>query len=238
MGTFINEQHSQIFAETSDIPGWQLPGDSEMLFELAYKFGDVILEIGTYAGRSATVALKGALSARRSPSYYGIDIDGAAINRTVKTLGRFGFDRRAILFEGTAASIVQRFHISPTMVYVDGDHSYEGALSDLQSLSAIVRPGTPVMCHDYLNPDTPGVSRAVDEWVSAGWASLIRTNGCSVLLIASKKCLGGTPSSFLTFYFVRAILFLEKNPQILKVRSIMQLRSRARRIAHYITRRM
>lgn len=218
MGKFINSDHASAFDDTKDIPGWQMPGDTEMLFELGYKTGDVILEIGTFGGRSAVAALKGALSAGRRPVYYGVDIDHTSINRTRKTLQRLDLLKAGTLFEGTIASFVQRFYIAPTMVFVDGDHAYEGVRTDLCTLAAFVNPGTPIMCHDYLNSGTPGVKRAVDEWVAAGWASLVKTDGCSGLLIASTKC---AAVSFMKFYWTRA-------------RAVLRLRTRMKALAHWI----
>ena len=83
--TFLSDEHAQIFAKTAAIPGWQTPGDTFKLFEMGYHAGDVILEIGPFGGRSATVTLRGALAnpARTlRPQYFGIDIDADSIART------------------------------------------------------------------------------------------------------------------------------------------------------------
>lgn len=237
MGNFINAEHARIFELTSAIPGWQLPGDSELLFEVAHKSGDVILEIGTYAGRSAVAALKGTISAGRRPVYYGVDINPTAIDNTTKTLKKFGLEKNAILFQGTITSFLKRFYISPSMVFVDGDHKYEGVKSDLLSLSAVLRAGTPIVCHDYLNPETPGVKLAVDEWINAGWAASARTDGCSILLIASSKC-ADHAISYPRFLIGRAVLSLQVNRCILALRATLKLRTRAKRLARYITLRI
>lgn len=229
MGKFINSEHASAFDDTKDIPGWQMPGDTEMLFELGYKSGDAILEIGTFGGRSAVAALKGALSAGRRPAYYGVDIDHTSIDQTRKTLERFDLLKTATLFEGDIASFVQRFCIAPTMVFVDGDHAYDGVRHDLRTLAALVTPGTPIMCHDYLNPDTPGVARAVDEWIRRGWASAVRTDGCSVLLTASSKC---APQGFLQSYWTKARAICAPRGVLrshwTRVRSTLRIRTRLR----------
>ncbi len=53
-----------------------MPGDSYKIYEMAHYCGDVILEIGTFSGRSAVVAVEGALSnpERRAPCFFSIDI--------------------------------------------------------------------------------------------------------------------------------------------------------------------
>src|SRR3981081_2295910 len=75
MPEFINDAPRDIFADTKHIAGWQEPEDSHALFELGYNHGDVLLEVGTYAGRSAACMIAGARSAGRRPKYYGVDIN-------------------------------------------------------------------------------------------------------------------------------------------------------------------
>ena len=41
----------------------------------------------------------------------------------------------------------EQLDIRPTMVFVDGDHRYEGIKKDLDTLSAFLEPGVPVLCH-------------------------------------------------------------------------------------------
>lgn len=57
-----------------------------------------------------------------------------------------------------------KFQNQVDWVYVDGDHSYEGCLRDLQGSLGIVRPGGTIFGDDYTNK--PGVRRAVDEFVT------------------------------------------------------------------------
>lgn len=47
-------------------------------------------------------------------------------------------------------------------VYIDGDHSYEGCLSDLEYSLLAVKEGGSIFCDDYGNK--PGVVKAVDEF--------------------------------------------------------------------------
>src|SRR4051794_27816390 len=77
---YLNDEHAGVWEACKDIPGWQAPGDSAKLYEMAYHSGAVILEIGTYGGRSAVVELRGALRARHdrggpAPQYFGLDVD-------------------------------------------------------------------------------------------------------------------------------------------------------------------
>jgi predicted O-methyltransferase YrrM len=51
------------------------------------------------------------------------------------------------------------------MVFIDGDHSYEGVKKDSELARSIVKKGV-IMWHDYLGPARlhDGVRRYIDEW--------------------------------------------------------------------------
>lgn len=193
---YVDPGHRSIFARTEHIPGWQMPGDSYKIYEMAHYCGDVVLEIGTFSGRSAVVAVEGALShpERRSPCFFSIDIHPDYAERGYKCLAARGLDRYGAFFLGGLAPFVEEVSISPTMVFVDGDHRYAGIKHDLGLLEKYLQPGVPVLCHDYLNPGngTPelGVRQAVDEWVRDGFAKPLGSFGCSALLITTDKCTG------------------------------------------------
>jgi predicted O-methyltransferase YrrM len=188
MPDFINDAHRTIFADTEHIAGWQEPGDSQALFELGYKHGDVLLEVGTYAGRSAACMIAGARSAGRRPKFYGVDIASSALEMTKATLAARGLMSMCILFCGTLERFVARFPIQPTGVFIDGGHSYSDVAADIAVLRRILKPGTPVIFHDYLNTDTPGVKQAVDEAASHGLITIQGTAAGSALTTATKLC--------------------------------------------------
>jgi len=194
--SFINAEHAQIFTRTSQLPGWQTPGDSFKLYEMGYHVGDVILEIGTFGGRSATVELLGALAnpARtQRPQFYGIDIMDDSITRTRQIVAGEMLGQYCHLFHGNLAGFVQLWQITPTMVFLDGDHSYEGVKADLAILSGYLRPGTPILVHDFMNTENEtgkiGVMRAAKEWEAAGHGRFMGCFGCCALYLT----VTGTP---------------------------------------------
>lgn len=197
---FVNEEHRKIYGQTKDIPGWQAPGDTERLYEMGYKSGDVILEIGTYAGKSATVELRGALAnpQRSAPLYFGIDINPVGVVRTLTNLQAQNLFEHALVFHHDLEQFTSEFDIQPTMVFLDGDHRYDGVKKDLEILKSFLVPDVPVLCHDYTNAQNDtgelGVRRAVDEFVAEGWARFVGTNGCSAFLVTTEKCTGANRS--------------------------------------------
>ncbi len=189
-GPFINEEHAKIFETTAALPGWQTPGDSFKLYEMAYHAGDVILEIGTFGGRSATVELRGALAnpARtQAPKFYGIDIVDDAITRTRQILAGEMLGHYCHLFHGNLQAFVKRWSITPTMVFLDGDHTFDGVAADLKTLSSYLKPGTPILVHDFLNHDNDtdsiGVKRAAQDWEKAGHGRFMGCAGCCALYV-------------------------------------------------------
>jgi hypothetical protein len=193
---YVDPGHQTIFKRTENIPGWQMPGDSYKIYEMAHYCGDVILEIGTFGGRSAVVAIEGALSnpERRSPCFFSIDVDRYCALRGYGSLASRGLDRYGAFSFGGLGSFIEEFSISPTMVFVDGDHRYAGVKSDLALLASYLRQDVPVLCHDYLHTENGqpgmGVRQAVDEWVRDGFARPMGYFGCSVLLVTTEKCTG------------------------------------------------
>lgn len=188
--SFLSEEHAQIFAKTSALPGWQIPGDSFKLFEMGFHAGDVILEIGTFGGRSATVELRGALAnpARtHRPQFYGIDIMDDSITRTRQVLADEMLGQYCHLFHGGLRDFIQFWSITPTMVFLDGDHSYAGCKADLEILSQYLKVGTPVLVHDFLNSENEsgkiGVKQAAKDWEAAGHGRFMGCFGCCALYI-------------------------------------------------------
>ena len=55
-------------------------------------------------------------------------------------------------------------------IYIDGDHSYEGCLRDLENALQVVRPGGLILGDDYGWPNSkwskPGVTKAVNEFIN------------------------------------------------------------------------
>jgi len=195
---YVNQEHRLIFDVTKDIPGWQMEGDSYKLYEMGYFAGDVILEIGTFGGRSAVIELKGATSNRgrkNAPQFFGIDNDLESIRRTYHTLTLHpGLTELSLLYHGDLESFFSAIHLQPTMVFLDGDHRYAGVKRDLEWLSRMLNPGIPVLCHDYLNPENDtgeyGVRQAATEWEKAGFLEFYGVFGCSALFVTGAKCGG------------------------------------------------
>jgi Glycosyl transferase family 2/Glycosyl transferases group 1/Methyltransferase domain len=205
-GRYINAEHERIFETTKDLAGWQDPPDSEKLYEIAYHTGAVILDVGSFAGRSAVVQLRGALAAHKErhapePQLYTLDTDPGAIWRTRNTLRDENLIDWALLFHGSLADFHRDLPVVPTMVFLDADHRYESVWSDLRLLGTMLSPHTPVLCHDYLG--IVGVRQAVDEWVGRGFYKPMGLFAGSILLQTTAKISAGEAKGLGRDQFVR-----------------------------------
>lgn len=137
--------------------------DSYVLALLANKFAtNRILEVGTSFGQSALLF---ALNTPDNVQITTLDIQKVADNPTV-----------GIQFRGHPLStkIVQCAsnleEILPTLapksfdlIFIDGDHSYAGVLSDSLAALSLIRPGGVICWHDYMFRFRHDVVRALDQ---------------------------------------------------------------------------
>jgi hypothetical protein len=118
-----------------------------------------ILEIGCDVGNSTTAFLVGP-----SISVTSIDINPACANNfpgVEKWRFIHGDSRERAIFVQVVEEVLLPFDV----LYVDGNHTYDTALSDLRMYTKLVRPGGLVLVHDVLAQDNfPGVWRAFSEF--------------------------------------------------------------------------
>jgi hypothetical protein len=192
-GVYLNPDHAEIWEATQEIPGDLARAESEKLYELAYHSGSVILEVGTVAGRSAVVQLRGALRGHDErrvsrPQFYAVTPNLAGLTRTYQTLHEVGLSEYSLLFHGDLIHFHHRYRVTPTLVFVDGAHDYLGAWCELDLLRTFLAPGTPVLVHDYWS--YAGVKLAIDQWRTSGHYDFLGVFGSSALLRASAECTG------------------------------------------------
>jgi cephalosporin hydroxylase len=147
----------------------QVPADQE------------IIELGVFHGRTALMMAWGA-SLGHGAHVTGIDPWDLPGNtypaeftesgprrwaaHHVKTLG---FSRRVSLVQGFSADVARTYAGPPVgLLYVDGDHTKEGARQDIEVWAPHLAPGATIAVDDYGNENYPGVAEAVDELVAEG----------------------------------------------------------------------
>ena len=65
---------------------------------------------------------------------------------------------------------IETKHPGFSILFIDGDHEYEGVKQDLEMYVPLVKPGGKILMHDVCEPTLPGVRRAMDEFLETkGW---------------------------------------------------------------------
>jgi hypothetical protein len=80
-----------------------------------------------------------------------------------------GFADKIELVHGFSHDVAASYSGPPVgLLYVDGDHTREGARRDIEAWAEHLAPGARIAVDDYGHPDWPGVGEAVDELVAEG----------------------------------------------------------------------
>jgi hypothetical protein len=173
-GDDLGDEHRRIGELVAGVPGMLRPEDELKLYELAYFAPGPILEIGTYRGRSTTIMARAA-QAGSGAMLVSVDVDPEAQRTCAAALSAHGVAGRVVLVRGSAAALARRFRgLSPSLTFVDADHSLDGVRRDLAALEPIVPRGGLVLFHDYqeAHDDDPAVAQiAVKNAVQESWVS-------------------------------------------------------------------
>jgi cephalosporin hydroxylase len=190
----LGDRHERIAEAVWHIPGWLEPEDALKLYELAWFANGTVLEIGTYCGQSAVIMAIAAADRGEGVSVLSLDTDPAVIPFARRSAQEHGVQDHLVV----ACTSVDVFlktipSFSPTLVFVDADHSAAGVEADLAGLEGRVAPGGLLLFHDYLPqqlPRTDGfpvsagpieVQQVIDRsWVSEQ-CEFAGTFGCSAL---------------------------------------------------------
>lgn len=104
------------------------------------------------------------------------DMPGEALDAELRdALARFGLEHKVHLIVADSRKVEPPSE-EIEVLFIDGDHSYEGARADFDRWSAFVRPGGHLLLHDAVDRGGygnvyPGVQRVADEVAREdGWA--------------------------------------------------------------------
>ena len=100
---------------------------------------------------------------------------------------KFNGNEKVVILKGWSSEMVDSIpDNSLGLIYIDGDHSYEGAISDLKNYYPKIVSGGIIAAHDYMN-DGYGVGKAVSEF----------TNGEGVVVIEEGEDKNGWSAYFI-----------------------------------------
>lgn len=142
--------------------------DAEVLVPEVQKIpeGGYYLEVGVDKGKSLWIA--------RQVAKEGVTISGVDLRENPKVEG-------AIFTQGDSATVAS--NMAPgrriDVLFIDGDHSYEGCKRDIEAWLPFVKEGGVLLFHDC-DESSPGVVQAVAEFVNthtvASWQLFKRSD--------------------------------------------------------------
>ena len=149
--------------------------EAALLYRIARRVepGAAVAEIGRFKGGS-TLLLASALPEGAELWSYDLhvalrpDLDGPTLDAELRAaLDRYGLARRVHLVVGDSKT-AEPPPRPCALVFVDGDHTYEGARADWERWRELVEPGGHVLFHDAADTGGygnhyPGVVRLADE---------------------------------------------------------------------------
>lgn len=142
----------------------------------------VIVELGVYRGRT-TVWLAAGASAGRGAHVHAVDpwdhVDhdpykpkfAMSKQREIAEahVADSGYTDGVTLTQGFSAQVGENWTGPKVgLLYVDGDHTYDGVMADWLAWSPHLVGTATIVWDDYLDPRHPGVRQAVDELVELG----------------------------------------------------------------------
>lgn len=172
-------------------PGSVKIEELKQLEKLASQSKDIIVEIGSFQGRSTVGLAKGSKSGNNN-TVYAIDTwPNKRVSGTQDVIiSKESFMNNLKISE--VNDIVTPIHSSSNkalvnwdkkigMLFIDGDHSYNGVKSDIRWCDFVI-PGGIIAFHDYLSPKYDNsVIKAVDESKS-NWTLHSHTKGLIVFI--------------------------------------------------------
>ena len=146
-------------------PGWILLYEEAYLESLARTLPEnsKIVNIGSAVGTSSSAIMRG-VQHLDNVTVVSIDIEDCPEElEMLKARGLYDPDR---FFQVQANSVMAAREIDYEldMVFVDGSHSYEGTLADLNAYAPLLKLGGLMVCHDHKDPRQQECSKAIREW--------------------------------------------------------------------------
>lgn len=150
-----------------------------------------IVELGVYHGKTTLQMAWGARQGNGAP-VTGIDpwdLDGNVYGTEMGDLGgarswarywvqALGYSNRVKLVQAFSTDAAGEWVTSDDsdgwgnrpvgLLFVDGDHTYEGARADIEAWAPHLAENAVIAIDDYVNENYPGVAQAVDDLVSEG----------------------------------------------------------------------
>jgi len=204
-----SDQHGTIRSSTYDVvpagpieeflgrtEGMTSLEEAKLLYELAREVrSGCIVEVGAYRGRSTVALGRGSLDGHRVPvfaiephqSFTGVlggrfgSADAGAFYRAMLETGCYHVVRLVSL---SSEQVVQGWRLPVALLWVDGDHRYEGVRRDFESWRPHLIKGATVVFDDAADPAI-GPHRLIAELLATGGYEKVKEFGKMAVLRVS-----------------------------------------------------
>jgi predicted O-methyltransferase YrrM len=153
------------FRFPTDVKGWLSRSEGEFLADLAW--GKLVLEIGSYHGRSTISMAQTAKLVHAIDTFQGNCV-GLPLEYTyepfVENLKRYGVRRWVVPHVGLDRHILPILAPVFDMIFIDGDHAFESVIYNLDAAEKLLTPTGNIVLHDYRQPIVPAVTAAIHVW--------------------------------------------------------------------------
>jgi len=146
-----------------DTKGWLRSEEGEALFALASRCRPpgVIVEIGSYMGKSTTWLAKGSRSGS-GLKVCAVDPHGEnTFEGFARNMKRARVEDLVVPYVMTSAKAAREIHESVALAFVDGSHTYDGVKSDVELWFPKVVEGGYMAFHDAVGNREAGEHRAL-----------------------------------------------------------------------------
>ena len=166
-GPYLNAAHRDVQQAVEGIRGKLSAADHFKLYEAGYFAQGPILEVGRLHGRSTVLLAMGVGDAGRDVRITSIEYEDRYLRPARRHLRRRRLLRYVELVQGDSSTVIRTLPDRFDTVFLDGDHSYEGVIADLDALGGRIERGGVVLFHDFYHKKNEtgeyGVRRAVEE---------------------------------------------------------------------------
>ena len=165
--TSLSHEHFDILNKT---PAWMSSSERLLLFALVFALRPKrYLEIGTFQGGSALLVAAAMDAANIEGTLLCIDPAPKISEENWRRL-----EKRTILLTGSSPQILPEALRQAggkfDLILIDGDHSYEGAMSDAEGVLPFLAEDGYIFFHDCFFPD---VQIAIDDFVKANGGRIV-----------------------------------------------------------------
>lgn len=135
--------------------------------------GHGIIEIGCYKGSSSLV-LAFACRELRMP-FHTLDINRTYLDDTRRLLQDLDLGKSVSFFHGTMTEFSQQVRLDhrPLLVFVDGDHTYQAVLHDIQAIYQLNQRAVAIAFHDFSLRSYQYEGIRVDQAIRAAFGSSV-----------------------------------------------------------------